>query len=159
MELLGLIIAIVFFVVGFIGTVLPILPGVILIFSGMVVYGILTNFHDLNIYFFLMQSAAMMLVFGIDLIASSIGIRKFDGSKQAAVGGAIGIVVGLIVLGPLGIAIGPFVGAVGVELISGKDMNHAIKSGFGSLIGILGGTILKLFTEAIMISYFFISIS
>ncbi|MBV1759225.1 MAG: DUF456 domain-containing protein [Dethiosulfatibacter sp.] len=159
MEILGLIIAIVFFVVGFIGTVLPILPGVILVFSGMVVYGILTNFHDLNIYFFLMQGVAMILVFVIDFIASTVGIRKFDGSKQAAVGGAFGIIIGLIVLGPLGIAIGPFIGAVGVELLSGKDMNHSIKSGFGSLIGILGGTILKLFTEAIMISYFFISIS
>ncbi|MDP3387535.1 MAG: DUF456 domain-containing protein [Eubacteriales bacterium] len=159
MELLGMIVAVVFFVVGFIGTVLPILPGVILVFSGMVVYGILTSFHELSMYFFLMQGVAVILVFFIDFIASSIGVRKFDGSKQAAVGGAFGILLGLIVLGPLGIAIGPFIGAVGVELISGKDLNHAIKSGFGSLIGILGGTILKLFTEAIMISYFFISIS
>ncbi|HBH13581.1 MAG: Uncharacterized protein XD91_1455 [Clostridiales bacterium 38_11] len=159
MELLGLILAVIFFIVGFIGTVLPILPGVIFVFSGMVVYGIMTNFHELNIYFFLLQSVTMMLVFVIDFIASAVGTRRFDGSKQAAAGGAFGIVIGLIVLGPLGIAIGPFVGAVGVELISGKDMNHAIKSGFGSLIGILGGTILKLFTEAIMISYFFISIS
>lgn len=159
MELLGLIIAVFLFVVGFIGTILPILPGVILIFSGMVVYGILTNFHELNIYFFLMQGVAMILVFFIDLIATSVGINKFDGSKQAAVGGAFGIIIGLIILGPIGIAIGPFMGAVGVELISGKNMDQAIKSGFGSLIGILGGTILKLFAEAIMITYFFISIS
>jgi hypothetical protein len=159
MELLGLILAIIFFVVGFIGTVLPILPGVILVFSGMVLYGIFTNFHTLNIYFFLLQGVAMILIFGIDLIASTIGTRKFDGSKQASLGGAMGIILGLIILGPLGMAIGPFVGAVGVELISGKNLEQAIKSGFGSLIGILGGTILKLFAEAIMISYFFISIS
>lgn len=154
-----MILAIVFFVIGFIGTVLPILPGVILVFSGMVLYGIFTNFHTLNIYFFLLQGVAMILIFGIDFIASTIGTRKFDGSKQAALGGAVGIILGLIILGPLGMAIGPFIGAVGVELISGKNLEQSIKSGFGSLIGILGGTILKLFAEAIMISYFFISIS
>lgn len=159
MTLLGLVLAIALFVIGFIGTVLPILPGVILIFSGMVIYGVFTSFQTLNPYFFLMQGIAMVLVFAIDFIASAIGTKKFDGSKEAAIGGAFGVILGLIVLGPLGIVIGPFVGAVGVELIKGKEMDQAIKSGFGSLIGILGGTILKLFTEAIMITYFFISIS
>jgi len=58
----------------------------------------------------------------------------------------------------LGIIIGPFLGAVGAELVRGIEINQAIRVGFGTLVGILGGTILKLSAEILMIVYFFMRI-
>lgn len=83
---------------------------------------------------------------------------SFNGSKQAAWGAVIGTILGLIFLGPLGIVIGPFVGAVGSELLRGIHLKQAILVGFGTLVGILGGTILKLCAEILMIVYFFMRI-
>jgi uncharacterized protein YqgC (DUF456 family) len=66
--------------------------------------------------------------------------------------------LGLIFLGPLGIIIGPFVGATAAELFRGNEIVKALKAGFGSIVGIFGGTIFKLFAEAVMIGYFIMSV-
>jgi len=159
MTSVGLILAIIMFIVGLVGTIVPVLPGVILIFSGMVVYGILSNFETLTVFFFVLQGVATVMVLLVDYVASALGARHFNGSRQAAIGGALGIIGGLILFGPLGIVVGPFAGATIAELLKGKDVSLSIKTGFGTLIGVLGGTILKLFAEAVMIICFFISIS
>lgn len=73
-------------------------------------------------------------------------------------GAIIGTVFGLIFFGPLGIAIGPFLGAVVAELLRGTQLDQVIHVGFGTLVGLLGGTVLKLGAEVLMIMYFFMNI-
>ncbi len=158
METTALILAILLFIVGLLGTILPILPGAILIYGGMLLYGYLTKFATLDANFFLLQALVLGLIFSVDFLASAVGTRRFKGSKQAAWGAVIGTIVGLIFLGPLGIIIGPFLGAVGAELLRGIQVKQAVRVGFGTLVGILGGTVLKLFAGILMIVYFFIRI-
>jgi len=158
METTALILTLILFVLGLLGTILPVLPGAILIFSGMLLYGFLTQFSTLNTMFFLIQALILILILSIDFLASVVGTRQFKGSKQAVWGAAIGTVLGMIFLGPLGIIIGPFLGAVIAEFIVNPNYNHAIRVGFGTLIGFVSGTILKLGIEIIMIIYFFIKI-
>jgi len=154
----ALVLAIILFIAGLAGTILPILPGAVLIYAGMLLYGFLTDFNTLNAWFFFLQAIALIIVFAIDYIASAVGTRRFGGSSKAAAGAIIGTIVGLIVLGPLGIIIGPFVGATSVELLRGTKLNKAARAGFGTLVGILGGTVVKLCAEIIMIIYFFMRI-
>ncbi len=158
MQTTALILAIIFFIAGLLGTILPILPGAILIYAGMLIYGFMTGFTALDATFFLLQALVLVLIFAVDFLASAVGTRHFDGSKQAAWGALIGTILGLIFFGPLGIAIGPFLGAVIAELLRGIQLEKAIYVGFGTLIGFLGGTVLKLGAEVLMIIYFFISI-
>lgn len=158
MDTFALVIAIILFIAGLIGTVLPVLPGVVLIYAGMVIYGFMTHFTTLHAYFFILQAIVVIVLFMVDYFASAIGTKRFGGSKQAAWGAVIGTILGIIVLGPLGIILGPFVGAVAAELIRGTDINKTIKVGFGTLIGVLGGTAVKIIAEIIMIAYFFICI-
>ena len=158
MNTTALVIAVIFFIAGLIGTIVPILPGAILIYVGMLVYGFMTHFVTLNVEFFITQGLVLLLLFAIDYIASAIGTRRFGGSKQAAWGAVIGTVIGVFIFGPLGIVLGPFLGAVIAELLRRTEINQAIRVGFGTLIGILGGTLLKIFIEIIMILYFFVKI-
>lgn len=158
METTALILSIIFFIAGLLGTILPILPGAILIYGGMLLYGFMTKFATLDTNFFLLQALVLVLVFSVDFVASAAGTRRFNGSKQAAWGAIIGTILGLIFFGPLGIVIGPFLGAVVAELVRGIQINQAIRVGFGTLVGILGGTVLKLCAEILMIVYFFIRI-
>ena len=155
---MDLLITIIMFVIGIIGTILPALPGVILIFGGMVLYGFMTNFTGLSIYFFIMQSIVMLVIFLVDFLASAVSTKKYGGSKQATFGAVLGTIVGIMVFGPLGIIIGPFVGSVITEVIIGKEIKQAVLVGFGSLVGVLGGTIFKLIAEIVMIIYFFMNI-
>ena len=158
MEVTALFLAIILFIAGLLGTILPVLPGAILIYCGMLLYGFITKFATLDANFFLLQALVLVLVFSVDFLASAAGTRRFNGSKQAAWGSIIGTIFGLIFFGPLGIVIGPFLGAVVAELLRGTQINQAIRVGFGTLIGILGGTVLKLGAEILMIVYFFMRI-
>jgi uncharacterized protein YqgC (DUF456 family) len=158
MANLAIALAVVFFILGMAGTILPIMPGVILIYSGMLIYGILTKFVILDANFFLLQGMAVLLIFSVDFLATAAGTKRFGGSRYAMWGAVIGTLAGLVIFGPFGIILGPFLGAVTVELILGKKPNLAIKAGFGTLIGILGGTVIKLVIQITMIIYFFLSI-
>jgi uncharacterized protein len=158
LNTVALLLAVILFILGMVGTILPLLPGVILIYTGMVLYGILTGFAGLDTMFFILQGMAVVLVFSLDYLATAAGTRRYGGSSHAAWGAALGTLLGLLLLGPFGIIIGPFLGAVTVEIIRGKNTEQAVKIGFGTLIGLVGGTVLKLGIEALMIIWFFLSI-
>jgi len=158
MDIFALIIAILFFVAGLAGTLLPALPGTPLIFAGMLVYGIITGFETLDYIFFLLQGIAMAFTFFTDYFAAAIGTKKFGGSKLASLGAIIGLIVGTIMLGPLGLILGSFLGAVVAELFGGKKIDQALKIGIGALFGFLGSAIIKLSISVIMIIWFFITI-
>ncbi len=158
MAIVALILAIIIFIVGLVGTVLPVLPGAGLIFAGMLLYGVMTDFASLDVSFFIMEGAATAIALLIDYVASAVGTKLFGGSRQAAIGAVIGTILGLIFLGPLGIVVGPFVGAVAVELARGAQPAAAMRVGFGTLIGALGGTVLKLGIAVAMVVYFFVRV-
>ena len=158
MQTTALFLALVLFILGLLGTVLPILPGAILIYGGMFLYGLMTQFSTLDANFFLIQALILVFILAIDFLASAAGTRHFQGSRQAVWGAVIGTVLGMLIFGPLGIIIGPFVGAIIAEFLYHPNLNQAIRVGFGTLIGFVGSTILKLGVEIIMIIYFFIKI-
>lgn len=158
MHTIALVLSIMFFIAGLLGTVLPVLPGAILIYSGMLLYGFMTRFATLDVNFFILQALVLVVIFFVDFLSSAVATQRFGGSKYAAWGAVIGSILGVLSFGPLGIVVGPFIGAVGTELILGKDLNRAIYVGFGTLMGVLGGTFLKLCAEIAMIIYFFIRI-
>jgi uncharacterized protein len=146
---------IILFVIGIIGTVLPLIPGVTLIWLGMLLYGFLTGFENLTISFFILQGLAALLVMAVDYVAAALGTKRFGGSKTAMWGAAFGLFLGIIVLGPIGIIFGPLLGALIGELLRGIPFERAILSSFGALVGLLGGIILKLLIEGVMIFSFF----
>ena len=156
MQTTALVIAIILFVLGFLGTFLPVLPGAILIYGGMLLYGILTGFANLDAAFFIIQALILIIIFAIDFLAAAIGANKFNGSKRAVWGAVIGTLIGLIFMGPPGIIIGAFFGAVLAELIKNPDLRQAAQVGLGTLIGFIGGTVLKFMIEIIMVIYFFV---
>ena len=155
MSVAGLVLAVALFTIGVLGTVLPALPGAPLILLGMLVYGIIVKFHHLSWLFFAGQGLAVALIFVIDYLAGVWGVRRYGGSAAAVWGSVIGSVVGMAVLGPFGLICGPFIGAVAGELYRRSPLDRALRVGVGTLIGIFGGTVLKLAVEAVMIFWFF----
>ncbi len=158
MSIIGLILAVIFFTAGLAGTILPVLPGAPLILLGMIVYGLFTGFAGLTWGFFLGQAAAVALTFFIDYFTSVWGVRRYGGSKAALWGSVAGLICGGLVLGPPGIILGPFLGAFTGEFFIKRSFRQALRTGAGSLIGLLGGAAIKLMIELLMIAWFFIVI-
>lgn len=158
MSIIGMVLAVVFFTVGVIGTVLPALPGAPLIWLGMLIYGFFVKFNNLPWTFFLGQGLAVALVFLIDYLAGIWGVKRYGGSKAAVWGSVLGGLLGVLLLGPFGLIFGPFIGAVAGELYQKSPLDRAFQVGIGTLIGFIGGTVLKLAVEILMIVWFFTTV-
>ncbi|MDD4237659.1 MAG: DUF456 family protein [Desulfotomaculaceae bacterium] len=158
MSIVGMILAVVFFTIGVLGTILPALPGAPLIWLGMLIYGFFVKFQNLPLMFFVGQGLVVVLIFLIDYLASIWGVRRYGGSKEAIWGSVLGGLLGIILLGPFGLIFGPFIGAIAGELYRRSSIDKALEVGLGTLIGFLGGAVLKLAIEAVMIIWFFIQV-
>jgi hypothetical protein len=153
-----LVLGILLIVVGLAGCILPVIPGPPVSFVGLLVLRF-TDFVEVsrieqfnNILW--ITAFAAILVTVLDYIVPVWGTKKFGGSRYGTIGAAIGLVIGLF-FAPLGLILGPFLGAVAGELIAGKDNRSSLRAGFGSLIGFLSGVVMKLIVSGV-ITYFFI---
>lgn len=150
---IALIIAFILFLIGLVGTLLPVMPGVALIWSGMLVYGLITGFEAFGWTFLLGQALIALAVLGIDYFLTAMGSKYFGGSKAALWGAAGGLLVGIFFF-PVGLLIGPFIGATLADLIARKNSSQAVKSGLGASIGFWTALPLKLIMEIVMITWF-----
>ncbi len=152
-EIIALIVASTFFLVGLIGTLLPVLPGAPVIWLGMLVYGFIAGFENFGPLFFVAQALLAIVVMAVDYIFTAMGSRYFGGSKAAFWGAAAGLLIGLFFF-PIGLLIGPFLGAVLADLLFRQHTALAVKSGIGASLGFLSALPIKLTLEAIMIAWF-----
>ncbi|UCG29064.1 MAG: DUF456 domain-containing protein [Bacteroidales bacterium] len=154
MDWFLLILAIVLIIIGLIGCVLPVIPGPPLSFIGLLLLHF-TRFGTFSSGFLLLMAFVAIVITVLDYIVPLWGTKKFGGSKAGIWGATIGLVIGIFFLPPIGIIIGPLVGAVIAESLKGKDFNKSLKAGFGSLVGFALGIGLKLATSGVITYYFF----
>lgn len=143
------------FIVAFVGTFYPIIPSVVFMVLGFIVYGLFFTFTELTWLFWIIQILFVVLLFSADMAANAFGVKKFGGTKAGVWGSTIGLLFGPFVIPVAGILIGPFIGAVIAELIVTRHgLKHAIKSGVGSLIGFLTSSAVKIIILVIMLIVF-----
>ena len=138
--------------IGIIGCLVPVLPGPPVSYLGLILLHV-TRFAQFTNSILISLAVVTVIVTIVDYIVPIWGTKKFGGSKYGTRGAAVGLIIGLF-LGPAGIIIGPFIGAVVGELIFKDDMKYAIKAGFGSLLGFLTGIGLKLAASLVITFYF-----
>lgn len=153
MDALLIGLGIIFMIAGILGCVLPLIPGPPLNYIGLLLLHF-TEKYSFSTRFLIIWAIITAVVYALDFIIPAWGTKKFGGSKRGVWGSVIGLVLGLFMFPPFGIIIGPFAGAVIGELTSGKDSGTALKSGFGSFIGFLAGTLIKLIASGMMTWYF-----
>jgi len=147
-------VGIVMMISGILGGILPVLPGPPLSYIGLLMLHF-TERYQFSPRFLIIWAFITVLVYLLDYVIPVWGTRRYGGSKRGVWGSIIGLIVGLFFFPPFGIIIGPFAGAVLGELSSGKDSGSALRSGFGSFVGFMTGTLLKLITSGLMTWYFF----
>lgn len=156
-EIIGWILIIASFIIAFIGTFYPIIPSVVFMILGYIIYGLFFSFSELTWLFWVIQLLFVVLLFSADMVANAFGVKKFGGTKAGLWGSTIGLIVGPFVIPVAGILVGPFLGAVLAELIVTREgIKQATKSGIGSLIGFLTSSIVKIIILAVMLVIFLI---
>lgn len=145
--------AIVLIIVGFAGTVLPAVPGVVAIFLGALLAAWIEHFERIGWPSLLLLATLMLLGLIIDLIATMIGTRRVGASRSAVIGSLVGGVIGMF-FGLPGFLFGPFVGAVAGEYLHRQHAGQALRVGIGAWIGLAVGTLARVATGVAMIVVF-----
>lgn len=157
-EILLVLVVIALLLIGLAGIFLPFLPGVPLAWLGIFIYSYAKDFRVISLKTVLIFLGLTALTLILDFVAPMIGAKKYHASKFGVLGSSLGLLVGLIVLGPIGIIAGPFVGALVGELAIGRKSQEAIHSAVGALIGFLAGSLIKLIVVLVMIGFFIASL-
>lgn len=139
--------------VGIAGTLLPALPGLPLVFAGMLVAAWAGGFEQVGVPMLGLLGLLTLLSLAVDFWATALGAKRVGASRKAVVGAVIGTFAGLF-FGFAGLLAGPFAGALAGELLHGRDVGRATKVGFGTWLGIVFGTVLKLALAFTMVALF-----
>jgi uncharacterized protein YqgC (DUF456 family) len=147
------ILAVIIGIVGLVGCILPVIPGPPLSWLGLLlVY--LTHPEGMTTGLLLAWLAVTLVVTVLDYIVPAWVTTKTGGSKAAGRGTLVGMIIGLIFFPPWGMIAGSFLGALLSEvLFAGRNVTDSIKPAFGSFLGFLLGTGLKLTASGVMLFY------
>ncbi|HEY7906374.1 MAG TPA: DUF456 domain-containing protein, partial [Wenzhouxiangella sp.] len=140
-------------VIGLAGIILPILPGVPVLWLGLVWMAWLGDFETVGFWtlFWLGALAALSVV--VDFIATAEGARRFGAGRLAIIGATLGLLFGIF-LGPVGIFLGPFIGAVLGHLIGKSSIDASMRAGVGATVGVVAGTLAKGLIALVMLVWF-----
>lgn len=139
---------------GLAGSFLPIIPGPITSWTGLLLL-FLTTVVSMNTTFLWITGIIALGIFILDNIIPILGARKYGGGKGSVIGSTVGLIFGMLFLGPLGILIGPFLGAfLGELIVNTKNTKGAFRAAFGSLIGFVTGVFLKFMISMVFLIYF-----
>ena len=147
-------IGILLMITGLIGCVVPVLPGPPISFLGLLFLQF-SHFGHFTLTFLLGMAVLALAVTILDYIVPVWGTKKTGGSKAGIWGATIGMIIGIFFFPPIGIIVGPLLGAIIGESIRGANLNQSFRAGLGSLLGFFIGIGLKLIASFIMTFYFF----
>lgn len=147
------ILAVLIIVGGLVGTVIPSLPGVPLVFGGLLLASWADGFHHVGAGTLAVLGGLAALAWLLDFLAAALGAKKLGASQRAFWGATFGAIAGMF-FGIPGMILGPFVGAVVAELSGGRDVRQAGRAGYGAWIGVVIGTAAKLAIAFLMVGIF-----
>jgi len=153
MDTLWYVIAATLIVVGLVGAVVPLLPGIPLIFAGIWLIAGVDHYRHLGLGWLVGIALVGTLGLLMDVLAGALGAKRVGASPRAVWGALLGTLIGLF-FGIPGLVLGPFLGAVIGEFASGKSVTRSTKVGASAWVGLIFGTIAKLVASMMMVALF-----
>ena len=144
-------------IIGLLGVILPILPGIPLAWLGLFIYAIGTGFDRLSIITIVIFFILMVFTLILDFVAPMLGAKKYQASKLGIFGAFLGFTVGIFTFGFWGVILGPLIGAFLGELLVGRKPKQAFDSALGALLGFVAGTLFKIIVILVMAGLFIAS--
>jgi uncharacterized protein YqgC (DUF456 family) len=150
------ILALALVLTGIVGTVLPGLPGAVLVFAGLALAAWIDGFARVGLGTLAGLVALTLAAYALDFVATAVGARRFGTSWWGVLGAVAGTVVGLF-FGLVGLLVGPFLGAFAAEMMARRDVRQAGRAGLGAWLGLLLGTAGRLGLVLAMVGIFVVA--
>ncbi|MBI3256047.1 MAG: DUF456 domain-containing protein [Candidatus Andersenbacteria bacterium] len=146
------------FMVGLLGAFIPAVPGVGLVYAGILLYAIVDGFSTIAISTLIWFGVVALLASGASYFGSAIATKKGGGGMRALWGTILGAIIGTVTIGPIGIFVGAFVGALVGALMEGQTPEKAMKVAVMSVAGIIGGSLIQFLLSVALIIAFLVAI-
>lgn len=156
MSILLWTLALLLVAVGVAGTIMPGLPGTVLVLAGLVLAAWIDGFSRVGAPTVAVLVGLTLLAYAADLVAGALGAKRSGASMRAAAGAGLGALVGLF-FGIVGVLIGPFLGAVLAELSLHGNLERAGRAGIGTWLGMAVGAAVKVSLVFMMIAVFLLA--
>lgn len=152
------VLIIVLFIVSFLGIVIPVIPGVLLLWLGFIAYHFLIDGTELTLVFWVTMSLFTFVLLGADFYLNVYFVDQFGGSAWSKWGALIGMFAGLFIYPPLGMILVPLLLVFVIEFTIQKSFKKGLFASVGTLAGFLSSAITKVFLHVVMIIMFFMFI-
>jgi hypothetical protein len=152
-ETIWWIVIIILFITGMAGLIYPVIPSILLIWGGFLIYHFFID-SVLPFSFWITMGIMTLVIFVADYISNLYFVRKYGGSKASQWAAIGGLALGPFVMGPIGLVVIPFVAVIVVELVLQKDIRQASMAALGTFFGFISSTLIKLFIQLFMIGWF-----
>lgn len=134
-ALLWTIVVAVAMVLGLLGVVLPVLPGLLLIWAAAIFYGFMVGFGTLG-----WTVVGLLTVLAVAGVIKSVAIPRRAATESGAsgwaqLGAVVGGVVGFFIIPVFGLVIGALAGLLAVEYVLKGDWNEAMVAVRGTAKG------------------------
>jgi uncharacterized protein YqgC (DUF456 family) len=139
--------------VGLVGSVVPMLPGTVLVFAGALLHAVAHGFDPIGPWRLAVLGLLTLLAYGLDYAAGALGVRRFGGSGWAAAGAVLGAIV-WIFFGLPGLVLGPLLGALAAEYAYTRRLGTSARAALGTVVGLLVGAVAKIGLGLTMIGLF-----
>ena len=138
-------------IIGMAGTIVPLLPGIPFMFLAIFIYGFIDNWQVINSWFVMSIGIITAISMFIDYYSGVWGAKRYGASRAGTWGAILGGIFAIFIMGPLGLFLGPLIGVLIGELLSGKSIDKAMNSGLGTFVGVLGGTVVRVFIALVIL--------
>jgi uncharacterized protein YqgC (DUF456 family) len=142
---------------GLAGAILPMLPGIPMLFGGIWLAAAVDNYQHLGKWWLLAIGLLGAVGVVTDFVASTLGAKRVGATPRALWGAGAGTLLGMF-FGIPGLIFGPFAGALLGELASGTSVLRSTHVGVATWLGLLFGTLLKLVISCMMIGLFAVAL-
>jgi hypothetical protein len=153
MDIALWVLAVVLIVVGLLGTILPALPGAVLVFAGIALAAWIDDFTRISGWTVGILGVLTAVAWLTDYFAALVGAKKVGASRAAVVGAAIGTLLGVFT-GLVGLLFMPLAGAAAGELYARRDLVRAGQVGVATWIGLMVGIVAKVVIVFVMVGIF-----
>ncbi len=149
-----LVLGIIIILAGLVGVFLPFVPGVPLVFIGILSICLSQKFNFISAWTIAILVFLALLSVLVDYLSGFLGAKYAGSTLFGLLGAILGVIFGISIFGPVGIFIGPALGVLVFELISKKSLRQSSRSAGYTLFSTVAGMFVNLIIALAMIGIF-----
>ena len=157
MDIIWWLLIAVCFIASYVGLVVPIIPSVIVLWGGFLIY-LFALSGSLSVWFWIGMGVLTVFLLVVDILANIVFVKRTGGTKWGERAALIGVIIGAFVYPPFDLIIVPFVLVLLTELVQQQTFNDAVRIAFASFLAFLSSSFAKAVVQTVMIIWFFIEV-